>query len=85
VHDPTYWQRRGSNHTLDVLSFEVYPEPSAGEAVFLKAGQEPIRQVLHAVKSTPCVFEYIYFARPDSVMDGKSVYERRLGYRTSVG
>lgn len=79
------WLASSESVALDVLSFDVYSEPAAGEAVFLRAGQEPVRKVLHAVESTPCVFEHIYFARPDSVMDGKSVYEQRLGYGRALG
>ncbi len=79
------WIASSESVALDVLSFEVDTEPEPGEALFLRAGQPMIRKVLHSVRSTPCVFEHIYFARPDSVMDSKSVYEQRLGYGRALG
>ena len=79
------WIASSESVALDVLSFEVESEPAPGEALFLRAGQPIIRKVLHSVRSTPCVFEHIYFARPDSVMDSKSVYEQRLGYVRALG
>lgn len=79
------WIVSSESVALDVLGFEVASEPMPGEAVFLRAGEEPIRVSLHQVTPAPCVFEFIYFARPDSVMDGKSVYEQRLGFGRSLG
>jgi len=63
---------------LDVLDAEVCFEPEPAEVVFLRAGQDPIKVVLDKQPARPCVFEYIYFARPDAVMSGRSVYEVRL-------
>ncbi|MDO9160247.1 MAG: amidophosphoribosyltransferase [Burkholderiaceae bacterium] len=50
-----------------------------GEAVFIDlAGQVHARQCADVVSHHPCIFEYVYLARPDSVMDGISVYQARL-------
>lgn len=63
---------------LDALGFERLDEPRPDEVVFLRAGAPPIRRPLEAETPRPCVFEHIYFARPDSVINGRSVYEVRL-------
>ena len=51
-----------------------------GEAIFIDMNTGNIQsQICHAGASyTPCIFEYVYFARPDSIIDGISVYESRL-------
>lgn len=57
----------------------VYSDIAAGEAFFVDmTGKCYFRQCLDNVSTTPCIFEYVYFARPDSIMDGVSVYESRL-------
>ncbi len=50
-----------------------------GEAVFIGLdGQISAQQCAAAPQLSPCIFEYVYLARPDSVMDGISVYQARL-------
>jgi amidophosphoribosyltransferase len=50
-----------------------------GEAVFIDlAGQAHFMQCDDAPQLKPCIFEYVYLARPDSTMDGISVYQARL-------
>jgi len=50
-----------------------------GEAVFINLqGQVFARQCAEKPQLSPCIFEYVYLARPDSVMDGISVYQARL-------
>jgi amidophosphoribosyltransferase len=52
----------------------------AGEAVFVELnGTVHSRQCADEPSLNPCIFEYVYLARPDSVMDGISVYQARLG------
>ena len=64
---------------LDVLGFGLIRDVQPGEAVFITAdGTMHARQCAKSVKLTPCIFEHIYFARPDSLMDGISVYKTRL-------
>ncbi len=64
---------------LDVLGFELIRDVEPGEAVFVSAeGELHTRQCAESPKLTPCIFEHVYFARPDSIMDGVSVYKARL-------
>jgi amidophosphoribosyltransferase len=72
------WVASSESVALDVMDVDGIFEPKPGEAVFLRHGEAPIRHELATLKHTPCVFEFIYFARPDAVMSGQSVYEVRL-------
>src|SRR5690606_13042667 len=67
------------NVALDVLGFKLIRDVSPGEAVYIDAqGQLHTRQCVEAPRLTPCIFEHVYFARPDSIMDGVLVYKARL-------
>lgn len=52
--------------------------PSTGEAVIITRSRVSRRQVHAAATFAPDIFEYVYFARPDSVLDGISVYRSRM-------
>ncbi len=56
-----------------------------GEAIFIDlAGQVHTRQCAQSPSLHPCMFEYVYLARPDSVIDGISVYQARLNLGESL-
>ena len=64
---------------LDTLGFRVLRDVEPGEAVFIDmAHVMHHRQCADAPELSPCIFEYVYLARPDSVIDDVSVYETRL-------
>src|SRR5689334_7439970 len=64
---------------LEPLGFSVLRDVAPGEAIFVgQAGDFHSRQCADHASLNPCIFEYVYLARPDSVMDGASVYESRL-------
>ena len=64
---------------LDTLGFKLDRDVMAGEAVFIGLnGDYQTRQCADVPVLSPCIFEYVYLARPDSVIDGVSVYETRL-------
>jgi amidophosphoribosyltransferase len=64
---------------LDVLGYSLIRDVEAGEAVFISSsGEMHSRQCAQHPQLTPCIFEHVYFARPDSLMDGISVYKTRL-------
>lgn len=64
---------------LDCDGYEIIGDIGAGEAVFINLTGQIFRQVCAQKPSlTPCIFEYVYLARPDSVIDGASVYGTRL-------
>jgi amidophosphoribosyltransferase len=64
---------------LDALGFALLRDVRPGEAVFIdKSGQLFTDDCGGAAAYTPCMFEYVYFARPDSIIDNISVYKARL-------
>ncbi len=76
-----HWCVTSESAALNVLGFETVGDLDPGEILMVAAdGTLTRRQVLGQGRPQhrPCVFEYIYFARPDSVMDDISVYRARL-------
>jgi amidophosphoribosyltransferase len=64
---------------LDTLGFKFLRDIAPGEAVFIDFdGKMQSKLCSDKAKLNSCIFEYVYFARPDSVIDGVSVYETRL-------
>ncbi|KAI8825749.1 phosphoribosyltransferase-like protein [Fimicolochytrium jonesii] len=63
---------------LDALGFTNFIDVKPGEAVILTKNGVKKRQCRSNEPFTPDIFEYVYFARPDSIMDGISVYKARL-------
>jgi amidophosphoribosyltransferase len=59
--------------------FKLIRDIRPGECIFIDVGGNMTSQVVtEYTVLKPCLFEYIYFARPDSVLDGVSVYDARL-------
>ncbi len=64
---------------LDVLGFSVLRDVQPGEAVFIEqSGVLHTQQCAQKPDHCPCIFEYVYFARPDSIIDNISVHKARL-------
>ena len=64
---------------LDTLGFKLMRDVAPGEAILVEQnGEFYSQQCADNPVYYPCIFEYVYLARPDSVIDGISVYETRL-------
>lgn len=64
---------------LDVLGFTLLDDVAPGEAIFIdRQGQLHRRQCAQNPRLVPCIFEHVYFARPDSMIDEISVYKTRM-------
>ena len=65
---------------LNVLGFEVIRDVLPGEALYFPKDEDTYYSKICAEKTSykPCIFEHVYLARPDSLIDGISVYKTRL-------
>jgi amidophosphoribosyltransferase len=73
------WMVASESVTLEAMGFQVQGDVAPGEAMLVTSdGEVHSSPCSLTVEHTPCIFEYVYFARPDSVIDGASVYETRL-------
>lgn len=64
---------------LDILGFELVRDVEPGEAVFFgNDGKMHTRVCADNARYSPCIFEYVYLSRPDSIIDDVSVYKARL-------
>lgn len=87
---PLVWgERVNENNTIDyifasentpfyALGFEPKGDLQPGEVAYVNKAGKLFRRVLKTETFRPCVFEYVYFARPDATLDGISVYRSRL-------
>ncbi|MGH8520240.1 MAG: amidophosphoribosyltransferase, partial [Gammaproteobacteria bacterium] len=64
---------------IDTLGYKLVRDIEPGEAVFISAdGTLTTRQCAEHSSHAPCIFEYVYLARPDSIIDGISVHKARM-------
>ena len=73
------WVLASESVALIALGCEIVRDVEPGEAVFITAsGELYAKQCSENASYKPCIFEHVYFARPDSVIDGISVHRARL-------
>lgn len=64
---------------LDMLGFKLIADVAPGEVIYIdNHGQLHKYKSKYALPATPCIFEYVYLARPDSIIENVSVYKSRL-------
>jgi amidophosphoribosyltransferase len=79
THGGTEYMVASESVAVDALGFRVLRDIGPGEAVFIDEDGHFFSQPCAPHASlNPCIFEYVYLARPDSLIDGASVYESRL-------
>ena len=73
------WRVASESLVLENNDYQVVRDVEPGEAIFITHNGEFFsKQCSDDPKLFPCAFEYVYLARPDSIMNGISVYKARL-------
>ncbi len=72
------WIVASETCAFDLVGAEFIRDVEPGEMLVFEEGKEPKSEMIFESDPHPCAFEYIYFARPDSIIDGKTVYNMRL-------
>lgn len=70
---------------LDAIGFDVVRDVEAGEAVFIDKGRNVHTRKITTNPHRPCIFELVYFARPDSFLDKVSVSRTRVNFGEALG
>ena len=80
------WILSSETAGLDIVGAEYVREVEPGELVILEPGREPVSRRFAPAHPALCVFELIYFARPDSYLEGRNLYEarRQMGMRLAA-
>ncbi|MGB4442723.1 MAG: amidophosphoribosyltransferase [Coriobacteriia bacterium] len=71
------WVVASETCALDIVGAEYVRDVAPGELIRVKNGELESEQAVPQGPPSLCIFEFVYFARPDSVMNGQSVYEAR--------
>jgi amidophosphoribosyltransferase len=75
----TEWMIASESVAIEGIGFEFVRDVRPGEAVFIDMdGNMHTQQCAENPQHSPCIFEYVYLARPDSLLDGVPVYNARL-------
>ena len=79
VESGTEYMIASESVALDILGFTRIADVAPGEAIFISNDGQVFKQQCAARSQlVPCIFEHVYFARPDSIIDNISVYKSRL-------
>ncbi|MBS3800973.1 MAG: amidophosphoribosyltransferase [Thioalkalivibrio sp.] len=80
------WMVASESAALESQGFELERDLAPGEAVFITPeGEVSTRVCARDTQLTPCIFEHVYFARPDSVIDNVFVHRARMRMGTALG
>ncbi len=70
---------------FDAMGFDLVRDLKGGEALFVESNGTVHEKSLMPKANRHCMFEWVYFARPDSTLEGKSVYEVRIALGKELG
>ncbi len=77
TEDGPEWAVASESVALDILGFQRVRDLRNGEAILVEPGKDPVWIQVGHEEHRPCIFELVYFARPDSFLDEISVYKTR--------
>jgi amidophosphoribosyltransferase len=81
----TFYAVASESVVLDVSGYQIVRDLKAGEMLWIGADRVPHFAQVGDKPHRPCIFEYIYFARPDTTLDAISVYEARMELGRRLG
>ncbi|MCU7555923.1 amidophosphoribosyltransferase [Alteromonas sp. ASW11-19] len=80
------WMVASESVALDAVGFTFIRDVAPGEAIYItEAGELHTQQCAPNPTTSPCIFEFVYFARPDTFIDGISVYASRVNMGRKLG
>jgi len=74
----TFYAVASESVVLDIAGYEIVRDLAAGEMLWIGEDRVPQFRMVGKEPHRPCIFEYVYFARPDTFLDGVSVHEARM-------